>query len=91
MRATRKSIAVLAVLFALIPSACQRSGGVHTLYRDSATGREDDKTMRVHVATFDSTNGEAYNLENCQVAQGLFQKQPGVRVRFWCEKGAYRE
>jgi len=46
--------------------------------------------MRIHVATFDSDDGDKYNEENCRMAMELFQKQPGVKVRYWCEKGRYR-
>ena len=59
--------------------------GTYTLYRGSTAG-----SMRIHVATFDSDAPEEYNRENCQVAMDLFQKQPGVKVRYWCEKGRYR-
>lgn len=34
--------------------------------------------MRIHIATFDSNDGIEYN------------RQPGVKVRYWCEKGRYR-
>jgi hypothetical protein len=62
-------------------------GDVYTLYRSSVV--VDD--MRVHVATFDSKDGEAYNHENCQLAQDLFQRQDGVQTKFWCEKGKFRK
>ncbi len=89
MQASRKLIVALAFGFAF--SGCQTGAGAFTLYRDSSAGSPDDRAMRFHVATFDSADGEAYNRENCQVAQELFQAQPGVKVRFWCEKGAYRK
>jgi len=57
------------------------------LYRNSVL----DENMRIHVATFDSTDGGAYNRENCEVAQSLFQGQPGVKVKYWCEKGRFRK
>ncbi|MBF9029774.1 hypothetical protein HKCCE3408_05140 [Rhodobacterales bacterium HKCCE3408] len=59
---------------------------VSTLYRNSVL----DQTMRVHVATFDADDGERYNAENCQIAAHLFQNQPGVTVRYWCEPGRFR-
>jgi len=46
--------------------------------------------MRLHIATFDAAEKEEYNRENCDVAQKLFGAQPGVKTRFWCEKGRYR-
>ena len=33
------------------------------------------------------SGSDAYNNENCQQAQTLFQQQPAVIVKFWCEKG----
>ena len=76
----------LPVVVALaILGGCEPHSGTYTLYRGSVTG-----PMRIHVATFNSNNPEDYNRENCQVAQDLFQKQPGVKVRYWCEKGRYR-
>ena len=47
--------------------------------------------MRVHIATFNADEDESYNKENCETAQELFQKQSGVTVKFWCEKGKYRK
>ena len=61
-------------------------GTAYTLYRNSPVGT----TERIHVATFDTTEAESYNHENCQIAQTLYQQQPGVTNRFWCEKGRYR-
>ncbi|TRC98420.1 hypothetical protein FJV76_25010 [Mesorhizobium sp. WSM4303] len=65
-------------------SAEADDGSTYTLYRGSLTGE-----MRIHVATFNATESEAYNHENCQIAADLFQAQPGVLVRSWCEKGRY--
>lgn len=62
------------------------SNEVFTLYRDSKVG-----LMRIHVATFDSTDGRDYNEENCQIARDLFQNQPFVTVKYWCEMGRYRK
>src|SRR3954451_16760414 len=49
-----------------------------------------EDAARIHIATFNSSDGEDYNRENCAIARGLFQSQPGVTVRYWCEKGHYR-
>jgi len=76
-----------AVLPAVLPFAC--GGGdssTYTLYRSSPTS----EAMRLHVATFDSADGEKYNREPCDITRELFQKQPGVTVRYWCEKGRFR-
>lgn len=62
-------------------------GNVFSLYRNSVT----NENMRLHVATFDSSDGEAYNRGNCEQAQALFQAQPGVKTKFWCEKGRFKE
>lgn len=56
---------------------------VYTLYRNSAA----DRSMRLHVATFDATHGESYNRENCIIARNLFEGQPGVTVDYWCDNG----
>ena len=71
----------------LVLVACDSSNNYYTLYRNSVT----DETMRLHVATFDSSEGHAYNMGNCQIAQELFQKQDGVKTKFWCEKGSYKK
>lgn len=62
-------------------------GQTFTLYRNSVT----DETMRIHVATFNATDGEAYNRGNCEQAQLLFKAQPGVKTKFWCEKGRFKK
>lgn len=59
---------------------------VYTLYRNSITGKE----KRFHVATFDADEQEDYNRGNCDIAKDLFQKQPDVKVNYWCEKGYYK-
>jgi hypothetical protein len=60
---------------------------IYTLYRSSAL----DDNMRIHIATFNADAEEAYNGENCEIARALFQQQPGVKVRYWCEKGEYKK
>jgi hypothetical protein len=60
---------------------------VYTLYRSSAV--IDGDKWRLHVATFDSTDGAEYNRDNCHVAVELFQAQPGVKVTYWCERGFF--
>lgn len=72
---------------ALALASCDARPSAYTLYRSSmASG-----VVRMHIATFDAEEGEEYNRENCQIAQDLFQKQPGVKVRYWCEMGRYRK
>jgi len=79
-----KSILTI-LLVALFLSAC--SDDTYTLYRTQVR----NENARTHVATFDSKDGEAYNMGNCQIAQELFQKQPGVTVKYWCEKDKYKK
>lgn len=67
--------------------SAQAAEPIYTLYRNSLT----DRTMRIHVATFDAIEGEAYNRANCALAADLFQTQPSVQTRFWCEPGRYRK
>jgi|GEM_PF-738979 len=59
----------------------------YTLYRDSSV----DPLMRIHVATFDADGPVEYNHENCERARALFQDQPGILTRYWCEAGAYHK
>jgi hypothetical protein len=78
-------LAIVAVCSVL--AACQgQDASTYTLYRNSVL----DDGARIHVATFDAADGDAYNRENCGAAAGLFGGQPGTRTRFWCEKGRYR-
>jgi uncharacterized protein (DUF2141 family) len=80
---------LLPALLALLAgsASAQSNNGVHTLYRNSVL----DASMRVHVATFDSADGWRYNAENCNLAADLFQRQDGVKTRFWCEKGRFHK
>jgi len=59
----------------------------YTLYRGSPVM----ENARIHIATFDAKEKESYNMENCQIAAELFKKQPGVTVKYWCEKGSYKK
>jgi hypothetical protein len=79
-------ITVLAISGIML--GCQVSDGdTYTLYRSSPL----DASMRIQIASFDSKDGEAYNKENCEIAEKLFENQPGVTVNYWCEKGRYRK
>jgi hypothetical protein len=62
-------------------------GQIFTLYRNSMT----NENMRIHVATFDASENEDYNHGNCEQAQLLFQNQPSVKIKFWCEKGRFKK
>jgi hypothetical protein len=77
------------LLFAslLISSGCVREADIYTLYRNSIFNQYD----RYHIATFDTVNGHDHNKENCEIAKELFQKQPHVTTKFWCELGRYKK
>lgn len=70
----------------VILTACSQSD-TYTLYRNSIT----DENMRIHVASFNASDTGNYNQENCKIAQELFQKQDGVKTKFWCEKGVFKK
>ena len=78
---------LLLVLAACGGSPTSNEGRIYTLYRNSVT----DPNMRLHVATFDADQKEEYNTGNCEQARELFQAQPGVKTKFWCEKGTFRK
>jgi len=73
------------LLVILFLSAC--SDNTYTLYRTQVR----NENARTHVATFDAKEDESYNKGNCQIAQELFQKQPEVIIKYWCEKGKYKK
>jgi len=87
MRIVLLGIAAAAVAIAL--AFMQSDPGICALYRNSAVSGEGAKA-RIHIATFDSTDDADYNWQNCQLASTLFQQQPGVNTKFWCEKGRFR-
>jgi hypothetical protein len=63
--------------------------GTYTLYRNSVTA--NGASMRLHVATFDASDGSEYNRGNCEIAKSLFQNQDGVKTKYWCEKGQFKK
>lgn len=76
---------IRAALLYVLLAACSPvalPGGSYKLYRTSLVPSDP----LVYIATFDSPNGAAFNQENCEIARGLFQSQPGVLTRFVCEK-----
>lgn len=50
-----------------------------------------DESMRFQVATFDSTDGEAYNRENCEQASSLFKAQSGGKTKLWSESADFKK
>lgn len=65
-------------IFAALPLFGCNDSSSYTLYRNSVL----DQGMRLHVATFNSSDGDAYNKENCDIASGLFRRQSGVTVKY---------
>lgn len=78
---------VLTILLTVLAACGPSDGDVYTLYRSSPI----DPNMRIHIATFNAADGEQYNSENCRIGSGAFRAQPGVTVRYWCEKGQFRK
>jgi hypothetical protein len=86
MRRAPVTFALAGALWGCGPSGAS-DDRIFTLYRNSVT----DANMRTHVATFDASEKEEYNRENCDTAAKLFGAQPGVKTKFWCEKGRFRK
>jgi len=90
--ATLRRFAIVAMLVGLPATAGADFGfgvsedKVYTLYRNNV----NDPQARTHVATFDADTDAKTNRENCEFVTQLYQGQPGVNVRYWCEKGYYR-
>lgn len=59
----------------------------YTLYRNSFF----DPKSRIHVATFDAQEKGTYNQENCFDAVKLYMNQEGIKTKFWCEKGGFKD
>jgi hypothetical protein len=81
------------LLFLLVVVVMSLTGcgeSAYTLYRSSPVSNGGE-SGRIHIATFDAKEGEAYNMGNCQITQELFQKQQGISVRYWCEKGRFKK
>jgi hypothetical protein len=84
--------AIVAILVALPATAGADFGSrtladkVYTLYRNNVEAPH----ARTHVATFDADADAKTNRENCEFVTRLYQAQPGVNVKYWCEKGYYR-
>jgi hypothetical protein len=74
---------LLALAVVMGCSGAPQDANVYSLWRNSVL----DATARYHIATFDADDGAAYNWENCDQARSLFQAQPGVTTRFWCQPG----
>ena len=77
---------IILIFSLLLLSGCSQSES-YTLYRNSIA----DEFERIHVASFNAKEDEKYNQENCDIAKDLFQKQDGVKTKFWCEKGVFKK
>lgn len=84
---SRIAFCLILISGSLLQTGCSSSDSPYTLYRNSVT----DENMRLHIATFDTSQGHDYNMGNCQLTAELFQRQEGVKTRFWCEKGTYKK
>lgn len=76
------------VLLCFSVAACGvASTSIYTLYR----GSPGDSSARIHVATFDALEEDAYNRQNCLRVAELMMSQPGVVVKYWCEGSTQQE
>ena len=83
---------LITLFLAIAAAGCMKlsspgEGEIYVLYRNSVV----DESMRLHIATFDASEAENYNRGNCDQARELFQAQPSVKTKFWCEKGRFRK
>ena len=81
---------ILGIFCISLFTGCNNHTDSYTLYRNSPL----DPNMVIKIATFNSQeksygaeSSESYNRYNCNLAAKLFQSQPNVVTRFWCEKG----
>jgi hypothetical protein len=79
----KRFLTAMTAIAILTGAAHTADDGVFALYRSSVAMPD----ARIHVATFDTGDGAAYNQDNCQIAASLFREQPGVKVLYWCEPG----
>lgn len=65
------------LLFGLALAACNEERATYHLYRSSVV----EGVGPMFLASFNAREGGGYNRENCLIAAGLFQNQPGVVVK----------
>lgn len=69
-------------------TSCFNKAPTYTLYRNSVVVEH----ARIRIATFDANvKDENYNQVNCNDSAKLRLNQDGVRTKFWCEKGKFRD
>ena len=81
-----RKICLIAVALTVLPACDDTKGIIYTLYRNSPASVD----ARNHVATFDAAEDKDYNRSNCEITRDLFASQPGVTVRYWCERGRFQ-
>ena len=74
-----------AVIFSVPEKVNASERSIVTLY----TSSNIIKNYRGHIATFDADERLEYNWYNCINAANMFENQPGVIIKYWCEKGPY--
>lgn len=77
-----RAVIPLVAIIALAACAEAHDNNAYTLYRSAIAGNDS-----IHVATFDSKEGAAFNQQNCSEVAILIRSQQGVTVRYWCEPG----
>lgn len=82
-----RTFLVLCVSLVASLGCSQSDGNMYTRYRSSAL----NANQRIHVASFDADESEAYNQENCRIVLKQLLKRPEVTVTYWCEKGRFQE
>lgn len=75
-------LALCMELAGFLVGGCPTTNEPFALYRSSAL----DAGMVIYVARFDAPGmQDGGNAINCATAASLFQNQPGVTVRYWCQ------
>ncbi|WP_159096790.1 hypothetical protein [Pseudovibrio sp. Alg231-02] len=82
----RGLLLIIIVLSIALPSSVFSQTHIYTLYRNSVL----DPSMRIHIATFDASDGIEYNSGNCWLTARLFNDQDGIKTTFWCEEGRFK-
>ena len=68
------------------PPSPTSTSATYALYRSSVARSMANRKFIVATFDVDVSTPESYNRQNCEIARSLFQGQPGVTVRYWCER-----
>lgn len=90
--------AILLCCFAGVSGCGADASDAFTLYRNSSV----DRSMRIHWASFDTKDGDSYNMNNCMMGARVLNANMTARAKalgqerdltigFWCEPGRYKE